>query len=204
MKICSKCKQEKPLTEFYKNKSYKDGFGNQCKKCYLEYSNTLYQQNKDHWVKRSTQWNKENKEYISKYMSDYFQQNKEKIYNTRRKYIKERYDNDPLFKLIQKTRTIISNSLRKSNHRKKSTTQDILGCSFEELKQHLESQFESWMNWNNMGGKQINEPNTNWEVDHIIPISSAKTEEELVRLNHYSNLRPLCSYINRYIKRNKK
>jgi hypothetical protein len=205
MKVCSKCKQEKELNQFYKSKrpSHKDGYNPQCKMCLIGYSNNLYQKNKDYWVKRSSQWNKENKEHISKYMSDYFKQNKEKIYDARRKYIKERYDNDPLFKLTQKTRTIISNSLRKNKHKKISSTQEILGCTFEELKKHLESQFEPWMNWGNMGKKQINTPNTSWEVDHIIPISSAKTEEEVVRLNHYTNLRPLCSYTNRFIKRNK-
>lgn len=203
MKICSKCKQEKSLTEFPKNKAYKDKHSNQCKQCYSKYSKERYNNNKEEWIKNVLQRNKQDGER-SKYMSQYFKQNKEQIYDTRNKYIKKRYQSDPLFRLTQKTRTIISNSLRKNNHRKISSTQTILGCTFEELKKHLESQFEPWMNWENMGGKKINKPNTNWEVDHIIPISSAQNEEELIRLNHYSNLRPLCSYINRYIKRNKK
>jgi hypothetical protein len=202
MKNCSKCKQGKPLTDFYKNKSYKDGYGNQCKQCTISYSTDKYQQNREQWIEKAAQRAKQD-EGRSGYMSQYFKQNKERIYNIHSKYIKERYQNDPLFKLTQKTRTIISNSLRKSNHRKLSSTQNILGCTFEELKQHLELQFEPWMNWNNMGGKNITEPNTCWEVDHIIPISSAKTEEDVVRLNHYTNLRPLCSYNNRFIKRNK-
>ena len=41
------------------------------------------------------------------------------------------------------------------------------------------------------------------DIDHIIPISTAKTEEEIIKLNHYSNLQPLCSYTNRVIKRDK-
>jgi hypothetical protein len=202
MKNCSRCKQEKPLTDFYKNKAYKDGYGNQCKQCTINYATEKYQQNKEQWIERAVQRAKQD-EGRSEYMSQYFKQNKERIYNTRNKYIKERYQNDPLFKLTQKTRTIISNSLRKINHRKSSSTQNILGCTFEELKQYLESQFEPWMNWNNMGGKNITEPNISWEVDHIIPISSAQSEEDVVRLNHYTNLRPLCSYNNRFIKRNK-
>lgn len=56
------------------------------------------------------------------------------------------------------------------------------------------------MNWNNMGGKIITEQNTGWDIDHIIPISTAKTEEDIIKLNHYSNLRPLCSYYNRFVK----
>jgi hypothetical protein len=45
--------------------------------------------------------------------------------------------------------------------------------------------------------------NFGWDIDHFIPVSSAKTEEDIVKLNHYTNLQPLCSYVNRYIKRNK-
>jgi hypothetical protein len=55
------------------------------------------------------------------------------------------------------------------------------------------------MNWENRG-LYNGELNYGWDVDHITPISSAKTEEDVVRLNHYTNLQPLCSYINRAIK----
>ena len=42
-----------------------------------------------------------------------------------------------------------------------------------------------------------------WDLDHIIPVSSAKSEDEIIKLNHYTNFQPLDSYINRKIKRNK-
>ena len=58
------------------------------------------------------------------------------------------------------------------------------------------------MNWENYG-KYNGTEGFGWDLDHIIPISSAKTEEDVIRLNHYTNLRPLCSYINRVIKRDK-
>jgi hypothetical protein len=47
----------------------------------------------------------------------------------------------------------------------------------------------------------IYEPNKSWDIDHIIPLSSAINEYDILKLNHYSNLQPLCSYINRYIKK---
>jgi hypothetical protein len=56
------------------------------------------------------------------------------------------------------------------------------------------------MTWDNYG-LYNGELNYGWDVDHIIPLSSVKTEEELIKLNHYTNLQPLCSKINRYIKR---
>lgn len=30
-----------------------------------------------------------------------------------------------------------------------------------------------------------------WQIDHKIPISSAKTEEEIIKLSHYTNLQPM-------------
>jgi len=56
------------------------------------------------------------------------------------------------------------------------------------------------MTWDNYG-KYNGEPNYGWDIDHIKPISLGKNEEELIELNNYINLQPLCSYINRVIKR---
>ena len=76
-----------------------------------------------------------------------------------------------------------------------------MGCSLSEFKTHLESNFEDWMCWDNYG-LYNGELNYGWDIDHIVPSSSAKTEEESVKLNHYTNLQPLCGKINRVIKRN--
>jgi hypothetical protein len=67
--------------------------------------------------------------------------------------------------------------------------------------EYIESKFESWMNWDNRG-KFNGELNYGWDLDHIVPISSAVTEEDIIKLNHYTNFQPLCSYINRVIKKN--
>ena len=60
------------------------------------------------------------------------------------------------------------------------------------------------MSWDNYGNPKdgILEHNKSWDLEHIITISSAKTENDIIKLNHYTNLQPLCSYTNRYIKRN--
>jgi hypothetical protein len=100
-------------------------------------------------------------------------------------------------------RTQISQSLRKSGFKKLTHTEQILGNSFDDFKQHIESLWEPWMNWDNYGNWNgiPTETNTAWDIDHKIPTSSAKTELELLKLNHYTNLQPMCSYHNRYIKR---
>jgi hypothetical protein len=57
------------------------------------------------------------------------------------------------------------------------------------------------MNWENYGLYNGTEK-YGWDIDHVIPLSTAKTEEDVLRLNHYTNLQPLCGYHNRVIKRN--
>lgn len=81
-------------------------------------------------------------------------------------------------------------------------TNKILDCSFDEFKKYLESKFEPWMNWNNYGNwnDSLNGKEIAWDIDHIIPISSALNKEELINLNHYTNPQPLCSHTNKHIK----
>jgi hypothetical protein len=77
---------------------------------------------------------------------------------------------------------------------------DSIGCSFEYFKIYLESKFEDWMSWENRG-LYNGELNYGWDIDHIIPSSSALTEDNVIKLNHYTNLQPLCSKVNRDIKK---
>ena len=65
---------------------------------------------------------------------------------------------------------------------KKSRTYDILGIDYEEFKIYIENQFLEGMTWGNHG---------KWHLDHKIPISWGKTEEEVIKLNHYTNFQPL-------------
>lgn len=174
--------------------------------------------------KYNEQWRIDNKEKVKNYYRDtknkraeyqkqhylknienkkqYYKDNKEKILEDRKVYFKKQYHSDSLFKLRCCVRAMINNSFKNKRFRKNSKTQNILGCSFEEFKQYLELHFESWMNWDNKSNNIVTEPNTYWDVDHIIPISTAQTEEDVVKLNHYTNLRPCCAYYNRFIKRN--
>ena len=56
------------------------------------------------------------------------------------------------------------------------------------------------MNWDNYG-LYNGEEKYGWDLDHIVPLSSAECEGDIYRLNHYSNIQPLCSYVNRDVKR---
>lgn len=147
----------------------------------------------------------DNKEKINSRKKQYYLDNKAELIRVGVNYKRERYANDNLYKLSQNIRTVIRNAFKNNNFSKKSKTSQILGCSFVDFKLYLESKFEPWMNWSNYGNwngapKDIN---TAWDIDHIIPLTQAKNEDEMVKLNHYTNLQPLCSYCNRYIKRDK-
>ena len=147
-----------------------------------------------------------NKEKISELNRNYYKKNKDMILlnskRSRKIYFNNRIKNDLLYKIYYRVKSSILSSLRYGSYTKKSRTYEILGCSYSDFKIYLESKFEPWMNWDNYG-KYNGEFNFGWDIDHIIPISSAKTEEDMLKLNHYTNLQPLCSYVNRVIKKDK-
>jgi len=142
-------------------------------------SKKFYWKNPENIREQVRKWRLDNPN-VSK---EYFQKNKKEIYNARNKRIK----NNPLFALRMSIHNIIKNSISKLSYTKNSKTADILGCSFEEFKAYIESQFKAGMSWEN---RHL------WHIDHIMPVSMAKTYDEVVRLNHYKNLRPLWAHEN--------
>ena len=126
--------------------------------------------------------------------------NREDIHKKRKEIHTERLKTDIIYRLSINIRTSIRESIKSNGYRKCNKTEEILGISIIDFKKYLESKFEDWMNWDNRG-LYNGEFSYGWDIDHIIPSSSAKTEEEVIRLNHYTNLQPLCSKINRDIKR---
>jgi hypothetical protein len=147
------------------------------------------------------EWHDKNIERVKEYKRKWYQENKKRI-NVE---IKNRNANDNLYKISSNIRKNITNNFRLNGYKKTSKTCEILGCTFEEFKLYIESKFEPWMNWDNYGNwNGIPETiNVAWDIDHIIPISTAKSIEDVIQLNHHTNLQPLCSYTNRHIKRNK-
>ena len=151
-----------------------------------------YLLNKENIKNKSKKYRKENPEKVSLFHKRYNQLNKDKLTKRRN----ERLATEPLFKLKKNIRSLIRQSFKQSGFRKTSKTAEILCCTFQEFKKHIEKQFESWMTWDNYGMYKPGADRT-WNIDHKIPLASAKTEDELIKLNHYLNLRPLCSKENR-------
>lgn len=155
-KTCIHCKMYKNLSEFQPRKSQWDGYRNSCMEC--------HKKTEKH---RKKIWRRKNKNSI-----------REKC----RIYHKNRMETDITYRVKIISRNVIRKALYKVGYTKKSRTYQILGCSYEEFRYHLENQFLEGMNWENRNL---------WEIDHIVPISIAKSEEEILILNHYQNLRPL-------------
>ena len=165
-----------------------------------EINKKYIKENKEIRNEYSKEYYYNNKEYYKNKNKEYRNNNKDKIREYQKKYTKERKQSDSLFKLKILLRISFNQAFKRNNYTKKSKTQEILGCSFEEFKNYLESKFESWMNWDNHG-LYDGTKDYGWDIDHMIPLTSAITEEDVIRLNHHTNLQPLCSKINRDIKK---
>lgn len=205
--LANKEKAKLKVKEYYeKNKDKIEAYKKEWKK-ENQPDKKYYNKNKDTITQKNKEYAEKNKEKVNQYKKEWVEKNKDKVKASRYKrkekrnlYIQERKKTDPLFKLTCGLRKMILKSFTNCGYTKKSKTYEILGCTFEEFKTHLESKFEPWMNWDNRG-LYNGEPNYGWDIDHVIPLGSDKTEEGVIALNHYTNLQPLCSYINRDVKK---
>lgn len=201
MKRCNKCKQEKPLQDYHKLKTAKDGHKGYCKECGRRDTKQWQQNNLDKVVMQGRKYRSENLEQSRENSRNYYSRNKEAAIAYKIRYNHTRRMSDPLFALSETLRSQISEAFKRRGCNKLTKTEDILGCSFAEFKTYIESLFESWMTWDNKG-LYDGTPNVGWDIDHIIPISSAQSVADIIKLNHFTNLRPLCSYTNRDVKKN--
>lgn len=205
---CKSCMNKKGLEYYYRTKDdRKDSINENRRKSY-QINKDIENQRSHEYKKNNSnkikEYNKEyqlkNKEFIAEKHKEYYENNKQKINAYTKIYINNRLNSDYFFRLRHYMRNMIRKSFKRNGYSKNSKTQEILGCSFDEFKLHLESMFEPWMTWDNHG-LYNGELDYGWDIDHIIPLSSAKTEEDIIELNHYKNLKPLCSYLNRVVKR---
>lgn len=180
-KKCYKCDKKLPISFFNKNKRNKDGLQSECRDCNAEF----YIKNKDNFKIKN---------------NNYYKNNKEKARQYRRNNRKSKKDS-PITIINNIVRRAIRTSFKNKKINKTKKSFDVLGCSPSYFREYIESKFKKWMSWDNYG-KYNGCIDFGWDLDHIIPISSAKNIEDVIKLNHYSNFQPLCSYVNRNLKRN--
>lgn len=159
--------------------------------------------NKETKKKSDQEYATKNRDKLNIKKKNWAKANIEKVKKAKTKHFMNKLHKDPLFKFKHNLGCGIRQAFKRKGYTKNSKTFIILGCSFDKFKTYIESKFESWMNWGNYGKSNNKKliPNTSWDIDHIEPLSNAKTEEDVIRLNHYTNLQPLCSYHNQLIKK---
>lgn len=157
---CIKCDEVKPLAMFEFDKS-KSSYRNQCKDCRKEYARTAP-------VFKTPEY-------------------KKKILTKAAAYVKKRKKVDELYYLKTRVTKVIRTAISRKGYKKNGRSFEILGCSYQEFKAHIESQFKDGMSWERFDLIHL---------DHIIPMKTAKTEVDVLRLNHYTNLQPLWAHDN--------
>ena len=189
-KKCTKCGEVKSLDNFGRHKGHNDGKRSHCKSCCKHYYK-IYRQNNKEKIKISKQ---DNKEKIKEYNKEYYSKNKDRLIKETSLYSKEKRENDSLYKL----RSIISHRIRQSIKRqgysKKTKTYNILKCEYYFFIEFL----------NGVASNGYTYGVGNLHLDHVVPISLAETEEEILLLCHYSNYQLLnatenVSKGNRYV-----
>lgn len=196
-KKCTKCLATKETFQYNKKRN---GLQSWCKLCENERTKIWYQNNKEKRNKKARQWDAFNRDKVN--IAKKARREKEKLlfppktqkepfnkieWNRQNKHRLAKYRRDwinknPIADIADRVRRRINTSIQKNGYTKRSKSNEILGCDWLILKTHIERQFIKGMTWENR---------SKWHIDHIIPISSAKTEEDVIKLNHYTNLRPL-------------
>lgn len=165
--MCSKCYKK---AEYRKNHETYKRYRNTHKKQIDEYNKQYYLDNKEQEAERMKRYREQNIEHIREYDNNYRK--------TRRQY-------DELYRCRTAVRNHIQDCITNRNSFgtvKNRRTEEILGCSFDEFKQYIEDKFDEGMTWLNHG---------EWHLDHIIPLASAQTIEDVYTLCHYTNYQPL-------------
>ena len=101
----------------------------------------------------------------------------------------ERRRTDPTYRFIQNCRSNVYTAFKRGGLLKSRKTEQLLGCTLDQFREHITSQFKPGMTLENHG---------EWHLDHVIPINRALngglfTVEELC---HYTNYQPLWAVEN--------
>jgi hypothetical protein len=165
---------------YYQEK--KDGILKKQKKYYEENPESLKEKSKESYYKNIENNRERRRKYYHDNKENLLKQQKENYLVDGAEKIRNRRKTDVLYRLRGSLGNRLRDFLKQNGYRKNQKIFQTIGCTPEELRQHLEEMFKNGMNWENYG---------EWHIDHIIPLSSAKSEEEIYKLNHYTNLQPL-------------
>jgi len=175
MKTCAKCKIEKDESEFHRQTPTR--IHSYCKVCRAELCNKekareatkRYQQRNPAKTRAGCrEYKKKNKEKIK----EYYKKNRAR---TAAYYQKRRKDDTVYALKVRVSRRVRHILMKAFGVNKSRVTNKIIGCTGTELLAHLVITSVEELD--------------GMHVDHQCPLSCALTEEEVYKLNHYSNLR---------------
>jgi hypothetical protein len=179
-KYCPKCDTVKPMDSFSNVKKNKDGKFGLCKVCKSESDKSYRDKLKEIGIYKDIK----RAEYI-KNIEKYKKRGKNKLRDYKKEYLAVRKSH--IRTLRYSLRNRIYQAFKYRNTHKNISTAKLLGCTFEYAKKHIEEQFKEGMSWDNYG---------KWHIDHIKPLATSDTKEELELLFNYKNLQPLWGYDN--------
>jgi hypothetical protein len=190
-----------------KGKEWRDKNGDYIK----SYHKDLYENNKDVLNAKKKEYYKKNRDYFVGLNRKYYQKNKAKhavdrekyalankdrLRAARRKWENDRLKNDLHYAMAKGLRRRINIALKRVG-KKNKPTEELIGCTIEELIKHLESQFTDGMTWENYGLH-------GWHIDHRVPLSyfNLANPNCAKMAFSYKNMQPLWGVDN--IKKNNK
>lgn len=190
VKKCNICSVEKNLTDFYKSKSGKDGLESFCKVCKKEKSKVNYAKNLEHRLLQNKLYYYANHEKQKEVKNTWKKNNPELVRAINNAWEKNKRKEDKFWACKKALRTRFLGAL--SGRKKSNSTLNLVGKdSWEAFKLYVELHWKEGMSWDNYGSAK-----DCWVIDHIKPLASARTLEELEKLQHYTNLQPLWSIEN--------
>ena len=155
------------------------------KKYHAEY----YKSNTDYVKSKTKEYRINNPEKYRDQKRRYHEKNRKKINQLAREYKKTRQEQDVGYYIMRTLRRRLAVALKRQSSIKSIKTIEMIGCSIEQLKSHLESQFKPGMTFRNHG---------EWHIDHIIPCAAFNLAdpEQQKKCFHYTNLQPLWAIDN--------
>lgn len=192
-KVCKQCKQNKTLDQFSKHSLCKLGVCSKCKKCrslewaarkeeHSTYKKSLYQRRKSYYLPKAKAYYASHKQEKAAYDEKY----KPRRRPLRNQRHKERYENDPQYRITHNLRGSLHTKVKRSGYPKLDSAMNLLGCSIADFRAYIEARFLPGMSWENHG-------RYGWHIDHIRPCASFDLTnlEEQKKCFHYTNLQPL-------------
>lgn len=202
---CKICNNIKLLDLFHKDRSRSNGHAKICKVCAINKSKQHYINNRECELAYQKQYTKDHRLQVNELSKQWARNNPDKRKSTTKRWRdnhkeeihakrQEKRKNDLTYKIKDALSTRVRLACKAQGAAKSQSITNLIGCTPQELKRHLESKFTDGMNWDNHG---------KWHIDHIRPLSSFNLidiEQQLLAF-HWSNMQPLWA-IDNFLKSN--